>query len=179
MWQRGSAPSSPFGEMRLDSGRPHFPLQSPAPLLADAPRASVGILAQDFRVVCDNMLQGLGRSLRCLGVDVRILGNDDEHRRAAEVGGRWVESARVGVGSSQGWWCRPHPGPGRATWAPVQPAGKSSTVERRAACSPSEDQKLKAEMSLVQPRSPHSCHSLLCLPWKDVLFPWRPANWPS
>uniref|UniRef100_A0A8C7DYG4 Exonuclease 3'-5' domain containing 3 n=1 Tax=Naja naja TaxID=35670 RepID=A0A8C7DYG4_NAJNA len=58
---------------------------SPASVPADAPSASAGILAQDFRVVCDNMLQGLGRSLRCLGVDVQILGNDDEHRRAAEI----------------------------------------------------------------------------------------------
>ncbi|XP_013913050.1 PREDICTED: exonuclease mut-7 homolog [Thamnophis sirtalis] len=59
--------------------------ESPAPVPAEAPSASVGILAQDFRVVCDNMLQGLGRSLRCLGVDVQILGNEDEHRRAAEI----------------------------------------------------------------------------------------------
>nr|XP_060613668.1 exonuclease mut-7 homolog [Anolis sagrei ordinatus] len=41
--------------------------------------------AQDFRVVCDNMLQGLGRHLRCLGVDVRILENADDHRKAAEI----------------------------------------------------------------------------------------------
>ncbi|XP_062815191.1 exonuclease mut-7 homolog isoform X3 [Anolis carolinensis] len=40
---------------------------------------------QDFRVVCDNMLQGLGRHLRCLGVDVRILENADDHRKAAEI----------------------------------------------------------------------------------------------
>lgn len=88
--------------MGLDPERSHFPLQSPAPVPAEAPSASVGILAQDFRVVCDNMLQGLGRSLRCLGVDVRILGNEEEHRRAAEVGGRWAESPRVGGGSCQG-----------------------------------------------------------------------------
>nr|XP_037842982.1 exonuclease mut-7 homolog isoform X4 [Chlorocebus sabaeus] len=41
--------------------------------------------ARAFRVVCDNMLQGLARSLRCLGVDARMLGNGDDHRRAAEV----------------------------------------------------------------------------------------------
>ncbi|KAM3825575.1 exonuclease mut-7 homolog isoform 2-T5 [Vipera latastei] len=62
-----------------------FSLQRPASVLEDAPRVSVGVLVRDFRVVCDNMLQGLGRSLRCLGVDVRILGNDDEHQRAAEI----------------------------------------------------------------------------------------------
>jgi len=36
-------------------------------------------------VVCDNMLQGLGRYLRCLGVDVQMLENEDDHRKAAEV----------------------------------------------------------------------------------------------
>ncbi|XP_067328012.1 exonuclease mut-7 homolog isoform X2 [Anolis sagrei] len=41
--------------------------------------------AQDFRVVCDNMLQGLGRHLRCLGVDAQILENADDHRKAAEI----------------------------------------------------------------------------------------------
>ncbi|GCB77522.1 hypothetical protein scyTo_0021108, partial [Scyliorhinus torazame] len=39
----------------------------------------------EFSVVCDNMLQGLGRYLRCLGVDVKILENEDDHRVAAEV----------------------------------------------------------------------------------------------
>nr|XP_056716101.1 exonuclease mut-7 homolog [Euleptes europaea] len=49
------------------------------------PSSSVSILVSDFRVVCDNMLQGLGRHLRCLGVDVRMLENDDDHRKAAEL----------------------------------------------------------------------------------------------
>ncbi|XP_077594303.1 exonuclease mut-7 homolog isoform X2 [Stigmatopora nigra] len=40
---------------------------------------------QQLRVVCDNMLQGLGRYLRCLGVDVVILENDDDHRVAAKL----------------------------------------------------------------------------------------------
>ncbi|XP_028827073.1 exonuclease mut-7 homolog isoform X2 [Denticeps clupeoides] len=40
---------------------------------------------QDLHVVCDNMLQGLGRFLRCLGVDVRMLENVDDHRVAAEL----------------------------------------------------------------------------------------------
>ncbi|XP_074871617.1 exonuclease mut-7 homolog [Carettochelys insculpta] len=43
------------------------------------------ISPKDFRVICDNMLQGLGRHLRCLGVDVRMLENDDDHRKAAEI----------------------------------------------------------------------------------------------
>uniref|UniRef100_A0A8C6SST1 Exonuclease 3'-5' domain containing 3 n=1 Tax=Neogobius melanostomus TaxID=47308 RepID=A0A8C6SST1_9GOBI len=40
---------------------------------------------QQLRVVCDNMLQGLGRYLRCLGVDVVILENTDDHKKAAEL----------------------------------------------------------------------------------------------
>ena len=40
---------------------------------------------QELRVVCDNMLQGLGRYLRCLGVDVVILENEDDHKVAAKV----------------------------------------------------------------------------------------------
>uniref|UniRef100_A0A8C3QX34 Exonuclease 3'-5' domain containing 3 n=1 Tax=Cyanoderma ruficeps TaxID=181631 RepID=A0A8C3QX34_9PASS len=43
------------------------------------------ISPQQFSVVCDNMLQGLGRYLRCLGVDVRLLDNEDDHRKAAEI----------------------------------------------------------------------------------------------
>ncbi|XP_019128013.2 exonuclease mut-7 homolog [Larimichthys crocea] len=40
---------------------------------------------QQLRVVCDNMLQGLGRYLRCLGVDVVMLENTDDHRLAAKL----------------------------------------------------------------------------------------------
>ncbi|KAG8010634.1 Exonuclease mut-7-like protein, partial [Nibea albiflora] len=40
---------------------------------------------QQLRVVCDNMLQGLGRYLRCLGVDVIMLENTDDHRLAAKL----------------------------------------------------------------------------------------------
>ncbi|KAF7669556.1 hypothetical protein LDENG_00155470 [Lucifuga dentata] len=40
---------------------------------------------QQLRVVCDNMLQGLGRYLRCLGVDVVMLENTDDHREAARL----------------------------------------------------------------------------------------------
>ncbi|NXW08955.1 MUT7 Exonuclease, partial [Fregetta grallaria] len=46
---------------------------------------SAPISPKDFSVVCDNMLQGLGRYLRCLGVDVRMLENEDDHRKAAEI----------------------------------------------------------------------------------------------
>lgn len=42
----------------------------------------------EFSVICDNMLQGLGRYLRCLGVDVLMLENDDDHRKAAEIARR-------------------------------------------------------------------------------------------
>ncbi|KAM6243809.1 exonuclease mut-7 homolog isoform 2-T2 [Porphyrio hochstetteri] len=46
---------------------------------------STPISPKEFSVVCDNMLQGLGRYLRCLGVDVRMLENEDDHRKAAEI----------------------------------------------------------------------------------------------
>ncbi|NWX47234.1 MUT7 Exonuclease, partial [Steatornis caripensis] len=47
--------------------------------------APAPISPKEFSVVCDNMLQGLGRYLRCLGVDVRMLENEDDHRKAAEI----------------------------------------------------------------------------------------------
>ena len=43
------------------------------------------ILVPDFRVVCDNMLQGLGRHLRCCGIDTVILTNLDCHDKAIGV----------------------------------------------------------------------------------------------
>ncbi|XP_051971428.1 exonuclease mut-7 homolog isoform X1 [Xyrauchen texanus] len=43
------------------------------------------ITPRELRVVCDNMLQGLGRFLRCLGVDVKMLENTDDHKVAAEL----------------------------------------------------------------------------------------------
>lgn len=49
------------------------------------PAATPPIPPQQLRVVCDNMLQGLGRYLRCLGVDVLMLENTDDHRVAATV----------------------------------------------------------------------------------------------
>ncbi|XP_027559141.1 exonuclease mut-7 homolog isoform X2 [Neopelma chrysocephalum] len=48
-------------------------------------RAPAPVSPREFSVVCDNMLQGLGRYLRCLGVDVRMLDNEDDHRKAAEI----------------------------------------------------------------------------------------------
>ncbi|XP_017690127.1 PREDICTED: exonuclease mut-7 homolog [Lepidothrix coronata] len=47
--------------------------------------APASVSPREFSVVCDNMLQGLGRYLRCLGVDVRMLDNEDDHRKAAEI----------------------------------------------------------------------------------------------
>ncbi|XP_053774515.1 exonuclease mut-7 homolog isoform X2 [Desmodus rotundus] len=41
--------------------------------------------ARAFRVVCDSMLQGLARRLRCLGADVLVLGASGDHRQVAEV----------------------------------------------------------------------------------------------
>ncbi|NXE11817.1 MUT7 Exonuclease, partial [Lophotis ruficrista] len=51
----------------------------------ETPCPPAPISPKEFSVVCDNMLQGLGRYLRCLGVDVRMLENDDDHRKAAEI----------------------------------------------------------------------------------------------
>ncbi|XP_064533345.1 exonuclease mut-7 homolog isoform X1 [Pseudopipra pipra] len=48
-------------------------------------RAPAPVSPREFSVVCDNMLQGLGRYLRCLGVDVQMLDNEDDHRKAAEI----------------------------------------------------------------------------------------------
>ncbi|NWI55802.1 MUT7 Exonuclease, partial [Calyptomena viridis] len=48
-------------------------------------RGPVPVPPRQLRVVCDNMLQGLGRYLRCLGLDVRVLDNGDDHRKAAEI----------------------------------------------------------------------------------------------
>ncbi|XP_041580211.1 exonuclease mut-7 homolog isoform X8 [Vulpes lagopus] len=72
------------------SGPQELPRLQVAPALAwQEPAAkedmAPGVPARAFRVVCDNMLQGLARSLRCLGVDVLALGTEDDHRRAAEV----------------------------------------------------------------------------------------------
>ncbi|XP_058380571.1 exonuclease mut-7 homolog isoform X3 [Diceros bicornis minor] len=53
--------------------------------VAEGEDAAAKIQARAFRVVCDSMLQGLARSLRCLGVDVLVLGTGEDHRRAAEV----------------------------------------------------------------------------------------------
>ncbi|NXX49083.1 MUT7 Exonuclease, partial [Tricholaema leucomelas] len=50
-----------------------------------SPCAPAALCPREFSVVCDNMLQGLGRYLRCLGVDVCLLQNQDEHRKAAEI----------------------------------------------------------------------------------------------
>ncbi|NXG15053.1 MUT7 Exonuclease, partial [Grallaria varia] len=51
----------------------------------EASRGPAAVSPRQFSVVCDNMLQGLGRYLRCLGVDVHILDNEDDHRKAAEI----------------------------------------------------------------------------------------------
>ncbi|XP_073076830.1 exonuclease mut-7 homolog isoform X3 [Manis javanica] len=65
-WQEASAPA----------------LQVP---VAEGEDAAPAVPARAFRVVCDNMLQGLARSLRCLGVDALVLGTGEDHRRAAEA----------------------------------------------------------------------------------------------
>lgn len=56
----------------------------PMPVAAGVP-PTPEVPARAFRVVCDNMLQGLARCLRCLGADVRVLGPGEDHREAAEL----------------------------------------------------------------------------------------------
>ncbi|XP_071196333.1 exonuclease mut-7 homolog isoform X1 [Salvelinus alpinus] len=68
------APTQTLGPEK--STQPGEESQSPLP-----PRMA----PQQLRVVCDNMLQGLGRYLRCLGVDVVLLENTDDHRVAAQL----------------------------------------------------------------------------------------------
>ncbi|KAM9338414.1 exonuclease mut-7 homolog [Symphorus nematophorus] len=56
------------------------------PLCGEKPSEDTPLVPpQQLRVVCDNMLQGLGRYLRCLGVDVVMLENTDDHRVAAKL----------------------------------------------------------------------------------------------
>lgn len=71
--------------------------QKSATSVKEIPSSSVSISVRDFRVVCDNMLQGLGRYLRCLGVDVRMLENDDDHRKAAKVSPQLADEITWGL----------------------------------------------------------------------------------
>uniref|UniRef100_H2YWK9 3'-5' exonuclease domain-containing protein n=1 Tax=Ciona savignyi TaxID=51511 RepID=H2YWK9_CIOSA len=43
------------------------------------------IAAREFKVVCDNMLQGLARQLRCCGVDAKMLSNFEDHDVCARI----------------------------------------------------------------------------------------------
>nr|XP_030694018.1 exonuclease mut-7 homolog isoform X9 [Globicephala melas] len=84
--------------------------------------AAPEVPARAFRVVCDSMLQGLARRLRCLGIDVLVLATGEDHRRAAEGSpgspGGWPEH-RAGqgpwdcraVGRRQQWPFPPHSAP--------------------------------------------------------------------
>lgn len=87
-----------------DPARPRGPdarLLSQAVLQVLSPEdAAPEVPARAFRVVCDSMLGGLGRTLRCLGVDVRVLHSGEDHRQAAEVSGRGPPASLRGPG---GW----------------------------------------------------------------------------
>uniref|UniRef100_A0A8D1UG07 3'-5' exonuclease domain-containing protein n=1 Tax=Sus scrofa TaxID=9823 RepID=A0A8D1UG07_PIG len=69
------------------SEKPPLPQQALAypQQVLEVEEAAPEVQARAFRVVCDSMLQGLARRLRCLGVDVLVLGTGEDHRRAAEV----------------------------------------------------------------------------------------------
>ncbi|XP_055000150.1 exonuclease mut-7 homolog isoform X2 [Sorex araneus] len=85
-----------------------LPPQEPA---AAAQPATPEVPVRAFRVVCDNMLGGLARCLRCLGADVTVLGARDGHRRAAEVA---LQEERIILTSGQPYHqLRSLVGPGR------------------------------------------------------------------
>lgn len=50
------------------------------------------IRPNEFKVVCDTTLRGLGKQLRCCGVDVKMLSNYDDHDDAAKIA---VKDGRV------------------------------------------------------------------------------------
>lgn len=86
--------------------------------------AAPEVPARAFRVVCDSMLGGLGRTLRCLGVDVRVLHSGEDHRQAAEVSGRGPPASLRGPGGGGGgcsWrqqrpsYVTPHPEVGQGS----------------------------------------------------------------
>ncbi|XP_060697193.1 exonuclease mut-7 homolog isoform X2 [Hemiscyllium ocellatum] len=74
-------------KQKRNKSSPTLPFQCGQTLQPNLLKASSSppLSPSEFSVVCDNMLQGLGRYLRCLGVDVKILENDDDHRKAAEI----------------------------------------------------------------------------------------------
>uniref|UniRef100_K7E1H7 3'-5' exonuclease domain-containing protein n=1 Tax=Monodelphis domestica TaxID=13616 RepID=K7E1H7_MONDO len=78
----GKQSTKPRAEKQLSKQGTQSPSKQVEMLYASAfPEIS----AKDFSVVCDTMLQGLARYLRCLGVDVHVLENTDDHRKAAEI----------------------------------------------------------------------------------------------
>ncbi|KAM5146831.1 exonuclease mut-7 homolog [Mantella aurantiaca] len=84
---KGKPQSQPKKE-RTPQKKETAPPKQKQKTLTDEPRCNPSnkpLTPKEFRVICDNMLQGLGRYLRCLGVDVLMLDNDDDHRRAAEI----------------------------------------------------------------------------------------------
>ncbi|XP_040081584.1 exonuclease mut-7 homolog [Oryx dammah] len=71
---------------RRGTWEPALQKASASPWQEHLPEAAAPeVPARAFRVVCDSMLAGLGRTLRCLGVDVRVLHSGEDHRQAAEV----------------------------------------------------------------------------------------------
>lgn len=86
--------------------------------------AAPEVQARAFRVVCDSMLQGLARRLRCLGVDVLVLGTGEDHRRAAEVSSLGRRATCPGE-QGQGLWLVQRP----AAWA-LRGGGQGCLVGR-------------------------------------------------
>ena len=55
------------------------------PTRTNLPHTGPAIAPRNLRIVTDNMLQGLGRHLRCCGIDVVTLDQTDDHDKAAKV----------------------------------------------------------------------------------------------
>ncbi|CAH1786913.1 unnamed protein product [Owenia fusiformis] len=65
--------------------RPVMTKQTVQELVSKVKPSGSVIKPNQFKVVVDSMLQGLGSKLRCCGVDVRILENNEDHHAAAKI----------------------------------------------------------------------------------------------
>ncbi|XP_055988669.1 exonuclease mut-7 homolog [Sorex fumeus] len=107
----GDLASNPRPESRESHAPQEAAALPPQEPEAAGPPTPLEVPVRAFRVVCDNMLGGLARCLRCLGADVHLLGARDSHRRAAEVA---LQEERIILTSGQPYHqLRSLVGPGR------------------------------------------------------------------
>ncbi|KAM4661974.1 exonuclease mut-7 homolog [Discoglossus pictus] len=86
--QKSSAPRQRIEKMQQKKAAVQKQKPKSPPAINAIKSPSQPMSPRQFGVICDNMLQGLGRYLRCLGVDVLMLDNDDDHRKASEIARR-------------------------------------------------------------------------------------------